>query len=394
MPPKASHSNPLQNSPFDEINKTINNAIPIEVPANKKKPKAFNLESAAMLQQKDLPDRVWAIHGLLPSGLTILSAAPKLGKSWLAMSIAWNIAKGESFLEHFATHPGRVIYLDFEHSELTVRERLELLKPDQVFPENLYFVREEDMPSMAHDGMERLIETLDTYPDVRLVIVDTLHYFKTPNTGHQSWYDQDYQALKPLSKLAKERGIAILAVHHNNKNEQAVDPMNRMSGSTGLTGGTDTLWMLDRKRNSADAQLTITGRDVEDQTLNLKFQEGMFSLVDESEQRTLNQQENDWITLYQKTSQPITIQTWTKFQNLKEDTARQQLSRGHRKGLLLKEGRNAYTPAPHLLSHCHKVFETLSESDFQDVTDGYIELSQIEQMSPLPSYIEEGLTYA
>src|SRR5687768_1908291 len=40
------------------------------------------------------PPRKWAVKGLLPEGVTILAAAKSVGKTWLSLNIALDIAEG------------------------------------------------------------------------------------------------------------------------------------------------------------------------------------------------------------------------------------------------------------------------------------------------------------
>jgi len=57
--------------------------------------------------------------------------------------------------------------------------------------------------------------------------------------------------------------VAILVVHHLRK-MSADDPLDEISGSTGLTGGVDGILVLKCDRGAADAYLHVTGRDIEE----------------------------------------------------------------------------------------------------------------------------------
>ena len=41
--------------------------------------------TATELMELDFPPPEWLIESLLPEGLTVLSGAPKIGKSWLSL---------------------------------------------------------------------------------------------------------------------------------------------------------------------------------------------------------------------------------------------------------------------------------------------------------------------
>ena len=78
----------------------------------------------------------------------------------------------------------------------------------------------------------------------------------------------DYEAIAQLKRVADEHSVGILVVHHERK-ATADDHLDRVSGSTGLTGSADTILTLGRERGQMDAVLTVTGRDVEEQEIAL-----------------------------------------------------------------------------------------------------------------------------
>ena len=56
--------------------------------------------SATDLQQEDLPPTVFLITGILPEGTSIISAASKIGKSWMVLDMGLSIAAGNPFMGH------------------------------------------------------------------------------------------------------------------------------------------------------------------------------------------------------------------------------------------------------------------------------------------------------
>ncbi len=69
-----------------------------------------NLGNVNDLYHKNVPATKWIIKDLLPVGITLLSAAPKLGKSWMVMQLCSAISEGKDFLSKPVTK-GQVIYL-------------------------------------------------------------------------------------------------------------------------------------------------------------------------------------------------------------------------------------------------------------------------------------------
>ena len=75
------------------------------------------------------------------------------------------------------------------------------------------------------------------------------------------------------NSLQTKQHIAILLIHHLRKLHDD-DPMNMISGSTGLSGAADSTFVLQKNSRLANvASLHCTGRDIPDRTLKLEFGE-------------------------------------------------------------------------------------------------------------------------
>jgi hypothetical protein len=85
--------------------------------------------------------------------------------------------------------------------------------------------------------------------------------------------------MTPLKEFADKHNIAVLVVHHLNKKEDDRDPIDLISGSTGLTGAADTIMIMNREVKSADVRLFITGRDIEEKELAFNFDKGWWTLM-------------------------------------------------------------------------------------------------------------------
>ena len=70
---------------------------------------------ADTLMTTPLPVTQYVVEQLLPQGLHILAGAPKVGKSWLALWLCLQVAKGES-VWGFESSRGAVLYLCLEDS--------------------------------------------------------------------------------------------------------------------------------------------------------------------------------------------------------------------------------------------------------------------------------------
>ena len=169
----------------------------------------------------------------------ILAGAPKIGKSWLALCLCLCVSQGQP-LWNFATTQGEVLYLSLEDSFQRIQTRLFDLTEDA--PPTLHFAIMAD--TLKH-GLEQQIEQfLAEHPTTKLVVIDTLQRVRSAGSD-SNLYANDYQEIGLLKRLADRRHIAILLIHHLRKLHDD-DPMNMISGSTGLSGAADSTFVLQK----------------------------------------------------------------------------------------------------------------------------------------------------
>ena len=229
--------------------------------------KKLETVTAEQLQSAPYAPVPFLVEELLPEGLHILAGAPKIGKSWLALWLCLCIAQGQP-LWNFAVTQGEVLYLSLEDSYRRIQSRLFDLTEDA--PPTLHFAILAD--TLKH-GLEQQIEQfLTEHPATKLVVIDTLQ--RVRSTGSDSnLYANDYQDVGLLKQLADRHHIAILLIHHLRKLHDD-DPMNMISGSTGLSGAADSAFVLQKNARSVNAaSLHCTGRDIPDRTLKLELGE-------------------------------------------------------------------------------------------------------------------------
>jgi hypothetical protein len=75
-----------------------------------------------------------------------------------------------------------------------------------------------------------------------------------------------------IKSIADERGICVLVIHHNRKAIDMSDVYNSISGTNGIMGAADTIWVMHReKREDTRTKLHMIGRDVESRCLILEM---------------------------------------------------------------------------------------------------------------------------
>lgn len=188
-----------------------------------------------------------------------------MGKSWLALWLCLHVAKGEAVWE-FLVMRGDVLYLCLEDSYSRIQNRLLDITDDA--PDNLYFAT---ISEKLRNGLEQQIESFVTeHPDTALIVIDTLQRIRGV-VSDMNPYANDYRDLGILKELADKYRIAMLLIHHLRKMNDD-DPMNMISGTTGISGATDSNFVLRKdKRGGSTATLYCTGRDIKYRELALEF---------------------------------------------------------------------------------------------------------------------------
>lgn len=217
------------------------------------------LIDAAALMAKKFPDPRWAVPGIFPEGLTLLVGAPKLGKSWLGLNVGVAVAHGGRALGKIAVDDGDVLYLALEDTQRRLQERLAMTLRGDDAPERLDFAT--GWPGLAEGATHHLSAWLAAHPAARLVIVDTFQKLRGPIAGGQNLYAADYEAAGELKRVADRFGVAIVCIHHTRK-LGADDPLDTVSGTSGLAGAADTILVLRREIGRHDATIYVRGRDV------------------------------------------------------------------------------------------------------------------------------------
>ena len=140
------------------------------------------------------------------------------------------------------------------------------------------------------DGLVYQLESfLNKNKDTKLIVIDTLQ--KIRNQSKDNAYASDYGDISVLKTIADKYKIAIIVVHHIRKQTDN-DVFNKVSGTTGIMGSSDSTFILDKKsREDSTATLFITGRDIEYQEFILKFENDTcnWEFISRSKQKELEE---------------------------------------------------------------------------------------------------------
>lgn len=224
--------------------------------------------SAVELQQKNLPPIRWIVQDLVAAGLTILASPPKFGKSWMAMQLCLSVAMGGSFLG-YRCHKTGCLYMALEDGERRLKSRMQKILNPVPAPQGFDFTTM--APTLGNGLVDALERYMKLHPETGLIVLDTLQKIRDMGGG-KDVYGRDYNDIGILKRFADDHNIALLLIHHLRKMGDDSDPFARISGTNGISGAADTMVVLAKEKRGDDtATLSVTGRDVEQADLVLRF---------------------------------------------------------------------------------------------------------------------------
>jgi len=171
--------------------------------------------TAPDLMAADLPARQPILDPILSSKTLALLYGPRgLGKTFVALGIAWAAAQGSSFLGWKAERPHRVLYVDGEMAAVDMRERLRLMGS---MPPTLEFLMADLHPAGLPDlgywkGQCTLWENWGAQRPELLVLDNLASLVGFTRNDPDTWNDIQ-RWLMGLRRL----DMAVLVVHHANK---------------------------------------------------------------------------------------------------------------------------------------------------------------------------------
>jgi hypothetical protein len=296
-----------------------------------------------VLDRKTFPELREIVPGILPEGLSILGGRIKLGKSWLMYDVSTAVAYGGHALSSIPVEQGDVLHLALEDGERRVQGRLRQMLGDVEKPKRCEL--HETYARLDQGGLEEIDAWAKDKPNPRLVVIDTLVRVRRPRGGSEGWYEYDYQSVEPLKALADRYRMAVVVVHHLNKQIGAVDPFDLISGSNGLAACADSTLILDR--DGQGVRLYGRGRDVEEFEKALSFDKvaGRWSILGEASEVHRSDERKSIISVIERAAGPLGPKEIAAATRMKDGNVRFLLSQMVAAGEIKKQGYGRYTPA-------------------------------------------------
>jgi len=208
----------------------------------------------------------WIVEGLVSAGsLSIWYGAPGTLKSMLLSDMAVSVAAGYRWLTKTAqpltgliTHPGAVMWLDFDNGQRRTHERFAALARARNLPDSIplyYYSMPQPILAAGETESIRALAARIVDRDVRLVVIDNLLAI----SGGVDENSADMQTPMSALRWLAETGTAIIVIHHQRK----TNGFNTRAGETlrghgSIEAALDVSLLLTRDAETVTATATKT----------------------------------------------------------------------------------------------------------------------------------------
>lgn len=280
----------------------------------------------------DFPKPLAIVEDIVVVGLTVLAGRPKRGKSMMALGMAGDVANGTPCLGK-KVDQGLVVYIALEDSEIRIKERavrMGIPETDNILVRTTY-------PPLDQGGIAETADLLEHYQP-KMVIIDTLGRSISGKLDQDSVGEMT-DILGAMQRMAHYYKCAILMVDHHKKGGiDGNDVIDDVLGSTGKTAVADSILGLYRRTNESFGTLSITGRDIEEQVLDIVW-DGIhlrWKIADSPAEKIMDQRLDRLVAYLQKVEETDT-RTAANYLNVAYNTAADALREGVARGFFVEQ---------------------------------------------------------
>ncbi len=196
-----------------------------------------------MVQDQRSPDlmEIDLVEGLLAqNSLATLVGPSNVGKTFVALDLAFSVARGTPWLGRHESLPGTALYIGLESSSEEINRRVAAYR--QYYPATgnapLYLATKSlDLSSPKSPGWQQVIPEVNALKSpempIRLIIIDTLA--RALSGADENSAKDMGSFIKGCDKLRELTGACVLIIHHLGK-----DTSRGGRGSSSLFAGIDT----------------------------------------------------------------------------------------------------------------------------------------------------------
>ena len=223
------------------------------------------------LEQEELKPIEWVVDGLIAPGLNLIAGKSKIGKSFAALDLSYQVEIGGEWLGQ-KCNQGSVLHYSLEDGKSRIKNRWKVMgiKPQEA---NYQFRDRQPKIPLLTMGLEDEIEDwIINTSNAKLVVIDVYVKVKKTIGGYKlNSYENDNYNLQDLQTLATKYQIAIVLVHHLKK-LKADDVFDEITGSAGIQSNMDSMIVIssDRKKTQ-NPILSCIPKDAEQQEFEIKL---------------------------------------------------------------------------------------------------------------------------
>ena len=219
------------------------------------------------LDKEELKPIQWVVEDLIAPGLNLIAGKSKIGKSFLAFDLSYQVQIGGTWLGHKCSK-GKVLHYSLEDLKRRTKNRWQTMGIKPLETNYQFRDRQPKIPLLTLGLEEEIEDWIKNTPDAKLVIIDPYQKVKFPKNKLNA-YENDNYNLQNLQTLATKYEIAIVLVHHLKK-QKADDVFDEITGSAGIQSNSDSMIVIssDRKKTK-NPILQCLPKDAEQQEFEI-----------------------------------------------------------------------------------------------------------------------------
>ena len=224
------------------------------------------------LRWEDMQKKVVTIGGmewivpnvLLRGGIAFISAPAGGGTSWLAADLVRCCGTGGKWLDALDVPVTNVLYIDEEMGVTGMFHRLDQL---EAVPNTLIYTDQQGVRLDNQDHLQQILDLIER-EKIDLVIIDTFVRVHGKDENDNSAMSHLYRSFKAI----KQKGAAILNLHHNRKSgSESGIAHEQMRGAGDIAAQADTVFSISKKDGVYSMVTTKNRHGREEDYINLSW---------------------------------------------------------------------------------------------------------------------------